>query len=388
MKMKKVKITPKVKQLYIDKGYINDDTSIGTFITVKEDDYKSPKSFSTFNVWMLMESKPFRDLCFDVEYIDMDRLKEISNFINDNLHIKKYIAHTSLRRIAYFVKYDVEGSYLERFLRLQEIPSNQRTDSLQYLCLCYGDIEGSKRCEEKSERVAGKNNPAYNHGGKFSPFSKNFIKYQDLSEEETLEKTKVINDKAKKSFAENGNNSLTIQYYLDRGYTEEEGKKLISERQSTFSLEKCIEKYGEEAGRERWLERQKKWHNSYKKSNFSKISQELFWDISINLCSLSNIHFAELSENKLPDFSGKNNELRMVLDKVILPDFIDTSTKKIIEFDGTYWHGRVGHGNQTRELKRDMMMYNHGYSVLHISEDDYKKDKEKVIDTCLNFLKQ
>jgi hypothetical protein len=64
------------------------------------------------------------------------------------------------------------------------------------------------------------------------------------------------------------------------------------------------------------------------KSNFSKVSQDLFWNIVKNLNDLSDIYFAQLDENKVLDESGNNNEVRLKLEKLILPDFIDMKQKK------------------------------------------------------------
>lgn len=47
-----------------------------------------------------------------------------------------------------------------------------------------------------------------------------------------------------------------IQYFIDKGLTEDEAKITLKERQATFSLEKCIMKYGKIEGTKRWKERQ------------------------------------------------------------------------------------------------------------------------------------
>jgi very-short-patch-repair endonuclease len=73
---------------------------------------------------------------------------------------------------------------------------------------------------------------------------------------------------------------------------------------------------------------------------------------------------------------------------MILPDFIDIEKKKIIEFDGTYWHGKIGHGNKEREEQRDQILINFGYTVLHMNESEYKNNKQSVIEKCINFLTQ
>ena len=179
-----------------------------------------------------------------------------------------------------------------------------------------------------------------------------------------------------------------IDYWIAKGYTEVESREQVSKQQATFTLEKCIEKYGEEDGKRRWLDRQEKWHKSYKKSNFSKVSQLLFWEISSHLNSLDDIFFAELDGNKKLDKSGKNNELKLRLDKLLLPDFIDTNSKKIIEFDGSYWHGLVCKGNKNRDIERDEIYKKNGYLIYRVSENDYKTKKETVIEECLNFLKK
>lgn len=67
----------------------------------------------------------------------------------------------------------------------------------------------------------------------------------------------------------NSKRSNNINYWLNLGFTEDIAASKISERQSTFSLEKCIKKYGEQVGREVWIERQNKWKNSLKKSDYN-----------------------------------------------------------------------------------------------------------------------
>jgi hypothetical protein len=179
-----------------------------------------------------------------------------------------------------------------------------------------------------------------------------------------------------------------IGYWLKKGYNEEEASKKLSERQSTFSLKKCIEKYGEEYGLIKFKERQHKWLKNYKKNNFSKISQELFWGMLEKEPNLvdRNIYFATY-KNGVKDDSGKNNEYRLeLLDSIILPDFFDKISNKIIEFDGTYYHRKTPE-NLLREEKRDKMIFNSNYKIYHVSETDYKNDKQGIIIKCINFLK-
>jgi hypothetical protein len=222
-----------------------------------------------------------------------------------------------------------------------------------------------------------------------TPSNNQFWVNKGYTEEESINKVKVNQINATKYIDyENRLLPSNIDYWIERGFTEQQAKKNITERQKTFSLEICIEKYGCEDGLKRFNERQIKWLTNYKKSNYSKISQRLFWGIVETDPTIKNndIYFATYNKGVIGD-SNKNNEYRLSLNNgVILPDFFDLNSKKIIEFDGTYYH-RITPENSLREEKRNKMIIESGYEVLHISEHDFKKNKEEVINKCIKFLK-
>lgn len=245
----------------------------------------------------------------------------------------------------------------------------------------YGD-DAPIKCQNMCDRIKGANNPGYQHGGKLSVFSDKFVNADP-------EKKKAALEKAHNTRVENDNYTTSIEYWLKKTNGNlPEAQRLLSERQTTFSLEICIEKYGKKEGTKRWIERQEKWHKNYKKSNFSKISQELFWLIANSLDDLTDIYFAQLDDNKCKDLSGINYEYRLKLDRLCLPDFIDTKKKKIIEFDGVYWHGEVGRGNRLREEEKDAIYINGGYEVLHIHETAFNDNRDEQVKKCLLFLKE
>jgi hypothetical protein len=63
-----------------------------------------------------------------------------------------------------------------------------------------------------------------------------------------------------------------VEYWISKGFSPLEAKKKVSERQKTFSKEKCILKYGEKMGGEIFQKRQEKWINSLKSlSNYDEI---------------------------------------------------------------------------------------------------------------------
>ena len=125
----------------------------------------------------------------------------------------------------------------------------------------------SVKSQKSKDRVKGSNNPAYQHGGKFSPFSDKFI-YA-----ETTDKDKLI-DTVRQKKIDNNSDTTKIEYWLQKTDGDvEKAKILLSNRQSTFSLEKCIQKYGEEKGLERWAERQEKWLNSINNKSKEEIAE-------------------------------------------------------------------------------------------------------------------
>lgn len=122
---------------------------------------------------------------------------------------------------------------------------------------------GNTKSQNALDKMIGSNNPGYNHGGKLSSFSKKFVKYETLSEEEKSNAIAVKYAEVSKIKEENPQNNPTrIEYYLAKGMSEKEAQVALSNRQTTFSLKICIEKYGEVVGKQIWQERQDKWMNS------------------------------------------------------------------------------------------------------------------------------
>jgi hypothetical protein len=228
-----------------------------------------------------------------------------------------------------------------------------------------------------SAAVSGEKNAFFNHGGKLSRFSKNHKKYNGLSDDE---KTAEISAFAKDREFDPLKMQNRIEHYLAKGLSEAEAKVALSERQTTFSLEKCVERHGPELGLAKWQARQERWHKSYKKSNYSKISQTLFHTLHIEFADAI---FAECVKN------NKNNEavIKTVNGPSYKPDFL--YQQKIIEFDGDYWHERrqLNGVNAGREALRDKHLIETGFSVLHIKESEYYKDPEGTIEKCRTFLR-
>lgn len=252
---------------------------------------------------------------------------------------------------------------------------------------------GMNNCKSKSaiERMSGKNNPGYQHGGKLSPWSKNNT---SLTEEQLLENYK----KAEKS--RTGKRPNELQYWLDKGYSEDEAKEKQSERQTTFSLDICIKKYGEIEGRKKWQERQDTWLKTL--DNKSDEEKQI-----INFKKMSNGYSISKLENEV--FIILKQSFPEIIPQFYIKDNIKGYSydmkynNKIIEFFGDFWHHNPKtykedwinpYTKQNSKEKWELdehrinVAKNNNYEVLIIWESEYKENKEEVIKKCINFLNQ
>lgn len=112
------------------------------------------------------------------------------------------------------------------------------------------------------------------------PIKKEYWIERGYSEEESI---KLASDKKKsnnKVGAERSKNRSDsekrkssprcIEYWIERGHDEKTAKIKVGEHQSTFSLEKCISKYGLEDGTEIWKKRQLRWQESINNKSFTE----------------------------------------------------------------------------------------------------------------------
>lgn len=245
--------------------------------------------------------------------------------------------------------------------------------------------------------------------GRRSPFSLNYYKYDGMSEKEKTELIQKLCDEVKETKRKNHSITTTLDYYLNKGMTQEEAKKARRQRQQTFSLKKCIEKYGEEEGQRKWKQRQDKWLNTLSKKSpeeidrinklkaqschflrsYSKKSQKLFWEVEKRIRSqFKEIYFATYVNGIIAN-DGINHEYEVRfpdgLHKYLL-DFYVKDINKVIEFDGTWWHGR-SESQRQRDLIRENALKKMGFvNILHISESEYDKEPELVIRRCVQFL--
>lgn len=254
-------------------------------------------------------------------------------------------------------------------------------------------------CSKVIESVSGKNNPGFQHGGKFSKFSENFIHgYDENWHKEWAEKHSEFRNENKALFKTN------IEYWIaecdgDVEQAQEQYLKFQVRDKDYF-----VDKYGEEEGVFRHRQKIERWidtiHNKseeeildincrkVRKSNtfYSKAEKELFEAIKIYYPAITD-QFA------LPVDNDRYNKQAYLYDMCY--------ENKIIEYHGDFWHSNPSLFDSThhcpytkrpqqeihdKDADKKRIANKHGYEVLVVWENDYKQDKQKVIDECLNFL--
>lgn len=239
--------------------------------------------------------------------------------------------------------------------------------------------------QRKSDRIAGEHNPGYQHNGSMSSYSKKYAQYDGLTDEEKEQRIREQAAKLVKTRQQNSNDATSMSYYTSRGLTEEEASEALSNRQRTFSLDRCIDQHGEEVGRARWIDRQAKWLSSdgmvSLRSGVSKISQELFSAVASEI-----VHPCFYATN---GEDGINNEYRLRTARgMVKLDFFVPGTGHIIEFDGDYWHSERNPHSIPSEVRDAKIRASFpSYKIMHVYERDYRADKQGTIDKCLEFLK-
>jgi hypothetical protein len=185
--------------------------------------------------------------------------------------------------------------------------------------------------EVKKTRYRGLANPWYKNGGKYSPFSKNNIIFDDVEAgiAATLAKTK-------QTWKDNPDcRSTNIEYWLARGLTEQEARRALKERQSTFSIQKCIERHGEAEGTRIWKERQQKWQ-----AKLTAKSEDEQIRITKSKATFEKCRSKPEREIEIFLLERYETEIQFVLKrpegKHYSYDF--RIGKKLIEFNGDYWH--------------------------------------------------
>ena len=275
-------------------------------------------------------------------------------------------------------------------------------------------VNGGKHMKEEkyrkmfSDKFKGENNPRHHSRiskqeiRENSPYCEEFYIKRGL---DPSERFKVV-EKSNK----NRVSAVSLQYFLNKGMSEEEARLAQKERNRTFTLEKCIEKYGEEEGTRRYNERQRKWSEKmeklYKDGKYTKtpknllshFSSEIEVDFVFKLCEAANLDvdsvFCATSKKGQLFLRGGN------IQSIYSYDFC--YNHKIIEFNGAFWHanpkiylsdhyikeGQCAQYIWDKDLDKKNTAINAGYDVMVVWESEYKNDPDAVISKCVDFLNE
>ncbi len=235
-----------------------------------------------------------------------------------------------------------------------------------------------------------------------SPFCEEFYKKRGINPSQR--------DALIENVTKNRNYNTRLSYYVNKGYDINQAKEKLHERQKTFTLEKCILKYGEVEGKIRFEERQRKWaekmKEKYNNGEYSKLSYSLLSNAYSNfeiICIDSIVKTLNLSES---DYWAANNTVNKQfeifikgLHKRFRYDF--RYKNKIIEFNGDYWHCNPEKfeanyfNTQIKMTASEKWQYDkikiaiakeNGYEILVIWESEYKVCPDAVIQKCIDFL--
>jgi hypothetical protein len=185
-----------------------------------------------------------------------------------------------------------------------------------------------------------------------------------------------------------------IEYWLNKGFSEDEAKNKVSESQATFTLKKCIKKYGEVEGTKKFNTRQTKWKISLQE-NFAK-----YGDSRSPSSKFASSIITELCKHLKIEVPKKEKWIHDVeKDRAYSYDF--TYKKKIIEFNGDYWHcnplfyeSEYFHKNKGLSAKeiweydniKITLPIKYDYEVLVIWEKEYNDNPKQTIEKCIKYL--
>lgn len=249
-------------------------------------------------------------------------------------------------------------------------------------------------CTEKKKLSSGKNNPAYNHNGKFSIWSKNYVNGYDEKrhQDHIKEHTKFVREQ-KHLFKNN------IEYWMIQTGGDTDKAKELHRKFQTRDLDWFVDKYGEEEGAKRHKSKTEKWLNTMNNKSLEETKR-------INQLKAAGIGKKSQIEKDLCENLSKQGidiEHQFIISK---GDgswyYYDIRAgNKIIEFNGDYWHCNPqryepSYYNQRAHLtaleiwKKDeikqQFAIDNGYEILVVWEHKYKANKEQVIQECINFL--
>lgn len=166
----------------------------------------------------------------------------------------------------------------------------------------------------------------------------------------------------------------SVQYWINKGFSEEEAKTKVKEIQSTNNIDTYIKKYGEQEGIKKWMSRNKKWGEKMQEKRvesghigcaYSQASK-IFFNKLVESLKLNGYLFDKIyyGENEFSKWDKENK-------RPYFYDFVIPEIKLCIEYNGIKFHPREGD-----ESWVGLFGDSYEYKL------NYDKQKIKVIEDC------
>lgn len=280
----------------------------------------------------------------------------------------------------------------------EELKLRQSTVSLESFIRRFGETEGSERYNlyldkwknsisrhDKKELYKKWKNTPENYLNKINPITGKLFSIEEAEskiKEDLSKGFKRVWKEYREGLREKSFVNTTLEYYEAKGMTTEEAHLALKERQRTFTLEKCIHKYGQEEGIKRFDARNYKWQKSLD-SKTDDEKKAIMISKTRNLCRYSkesliffNSVLSRIEENLLIGLTVYFGKKEMVLweplkKRPYFYDFSIPALKIIIEYNGSTFHPDV-----EKLTEEELLTWKCPLTKLNGLEK-HKKDKEK-----------
>lgn len=305
-------------------------------------------------------------------------------------------AQNTKKQMVKMLNYGVDSLFLRRFIRIAKYCNGSYT--LKKAVLYYGKEKGLKLWDEYKNQQALTNTFEYKNK-KYGMSKEEFEKYNNSR---AVTKENLINRHGKEKGIEKWNKYVVRQSYagckleyFQEKYGKNEGKKIYEElnKKKAHTLESFVEKYGVVLGKQKFED-----YICKSKSCYSKISQELFWEVYKKLSDKlkEKTYFAELN-NEFGKMTPNGNFFKY--------DFVISDINFCIEFNGNIYHANPlfyeandipkfrGNEKTAGELwEKDKIKNEYlttcGFYVMVVWEEDYRNNEEKVVNEILAKIEE
>lgn len=301
-------------------------------------------------------------------------------------------------------------------------------DEVKYELSCCSNclLEHFKDCPPKSEKyyyMKANKYGAYSFGYGYEEYKKICSQTVGITEDVMIRKWGEEEGKKRwKSYCDKQAETNTFEYKQEKyGWSKEQFEEF--NRSRAVTLELCIERHGEEAGRKMWDEycERQRYTNSLEymieeygeekgtkkfkdfalaransgAAGYSEISQDLFFKIINKIQNTDNIFFYKLNKEYSVQYSTT---------AVFNLDFYDKGKNLVIEFLGDYWHANpkiyeaeaVFNRSKTpilakqiwkydKQRKRNICKVLNNPIYIEVWESDWKENPDKVMEEILKY---